>query len=104
MSNTVRLLWLPEALEDLDRLLQFLYQVNTEAASKAARAILRGSQHLVINPRIGRPMSDRATYRELFTPFGAGAYILRYQLQDESTVVIVRVWHNRENRLSDRIK
>ena len=30
-------------------------------------------------------------------PFGAGAYVLRYRVHDD-TVVVIRVWHNREAR------
>ena len=42
-------------------------------------------------------MNDGTDRRELFLPFGASSYVLRY-LIDEQTVVIVRVWHGRENR------
>jgi plasmid stabilization system protein ParE len=35
--------------------------------------------------------------RELYLLFAGGAYILRYRLEDD-TVVIIRVWHGREQR------
>jgi hypothetical protein len=44
---------------------------------------------------VGRPVGDDTERRELVVPFGAGAYVLRYRIQDE-TVVITRVWHSRE--------
>ncbi|MCX7098967.1 MAG: type II toxin-antitoxin system RelE/ParE family toxin [Methylococcales bacterium] len=42
-------------------------------------------------------MTDGTNRRELFLPFGASSYVLRY-LIDGQTVVIVRVWHGLENR------
>jgi len=43
-------------------------------------------------------MSDNTGRRELFMPFGAGAYVLRYMLENNDTVVIIRVWHTKEDR------
>ena len=43
-------------------------------------------------------MQDNTERRELVLPFGASAYIVSYMLQDEETVIILQVWHSRENR------
>lgn len=43
-------------------------------------------------------MSDDTGRRELFLAFGTGAYVLRYKMDVAGTVVIIRVWHSRENR------
>jgi plasmid stabilization system protein ParE len=43
-------------------------------------------------------MQDETGRRELFIPFGASAYVLRYMQEDKDTVVVVRVWHSREIR------
>lgn len=99
MSKAVKLLWLPEALEDLERLHAFLREASPEAAAKAAKHILAGADQLQRTPRIGRPMPDETSRRELYISFAAGAYVLLYKFQDESTVVIVRVWHSREDRI-----
>lgn len=48
-------------------------------------------------PEIGKPMNDGTGRRECYLPFGAGAYVLRYQLDGEA-IVIIRVWHSREHR------
>jgi plasmid stabilization system protein ParE len=93
-----RLRWLPEAIEDFERLYFFLLEKDTEAAEKAASNIIRGSNLLKRSPRIGRLVSDDKDKRELFIAFGAGAYVIRYRLEAEESVVIVRVWHSRENR------
>jgi len=90
--------WLPEAIADFERLYIFLEGKDTDAAARAASAILDGTAVLKTSPRIGKPMPDDTGRRELIVSFGAGAYILRYMLQDEKTVIIIRVWHSRENR------
>jgi plasmid stabilization system protein ParE len=95
-----KIVWRERALEDIDRLYRFLFNKNEEAATKAARIILRGSSLLEESPRIGRPMADGTGRRELFIPFGSGFYVLRYFLadNDDNVVIIVRVWHGREDR------
>jgi toxin ParE1/3/4 len=90
--------WLPEALGDVERLYIWLKNIDDQAATKATSCILRGAALLKTSPRIGRPMPDETGRRELFVAFGAGAYVLRYMLEDSGTVVVIRVWHSRENR------
>jgi plasmid stabilization system protein ParE len=90
--------WLLEALDDLERLFEFLREKNPDAAARAAQTILDGASLLVTSPRLGRPMPDRTGRRELFVPFASGAYVLRYMLEQDKTPVIIRVWHSRELR------
>jgi plasmid stabilization system protein ParE len=92
-----KIVWRERALKDIDRLYNFLLERSEEAAAKAAQVILRGSSLLEGSPRLGRPMADSTGRRELFIPFGSGFYVLRYFLTSD-TVVIVRVWHGREDR------
>ncbi len=96
MAKT-KIVWRERALKDIDRLYDFLFEKNQEAAAKAARVILRGSSLLEESPQLGRPMADGTRRRELFIPFGSGFYVLRYFLTSD-TVVIVRVWQGREDR------
>jgi plasmid stabilization system protein ParE len=91
--------WLPDAISDIKRLHTFLESKDSEAASRAAACILEGVNILKSSPRIGRPMPDETGRRELSTAFGAGAYVLRYMIEDDNTVVIIRVWHSREDRV-----
>jgi plasmid stabilization system protein ParE len=93
-----KLKWLPEALADVERLHEFVKDIDTQAASQCVETILKGSRLLKATLHLGRPMSDGPGSRELFMQFGAGAYVLRYRLEDTDTVVIVRVWHSREDR------
>ncbi len=90
--------WLPEALEDLARLRLFLEDKNPEAAKRIGQTILAAIARLSQFPLIGKPMNDGTPRRELIAPFGSGAYILRY-IADKHTVVIIRVWRSKENRV-----
>lgn len=92
--------FLPEAENDIERLFNFLMnQGNALAAQKAMLAIDEGIQMLLETPYIGIRMEGRADYRQLFVPFGKSAYVLRYRIYEEAdTLVVVRVWHGRENR------
>ncbi len=65
---------------------------------RAAQTILEGARLLKSAPEAGRPLKDDTGRRELFLAFGIGAYVLRYKLDVAGTVVIIRVWHSRENR------
>jgi len=91
------LVWLPEARDDVERLFPFLVDVNPAAAERAMRRIQQGARRLLEQPEIGRPMGDESERRELYLPFGASAYVLRYRVVGEAAVVI-RVWHGREAR------
>lgn len=93
-----KLKWLPEAIDDFERLYFFLLDKDVDAANNAAHSILNGTDLLKVTPRIGRPMPDEDDRRELFLAFGAGAYVIRYKLESAETIVIIRVWHSRENR------
>lgn len=90
--------WLPEALDDVQRLHSFLHEKSPEAAARAAKTIVDGANLLKVSPQLGRPMDDQTSRRELFLPFGIGAYVLRYRIEKPDTAVILRVWHSREQR------
>ena len=93
------LLWLPEAVEDLERLFEFLVEKSPDAAVRAIETIRGGAAQLEEFGDIGRPMAgDAGRRRELFIPFGAGKYVLRYRKHKE-TIVVIRVWHGRESSI-----
>jgi len=94
----VDLIWLPEARDDIERLFNFLLEVNPAAAQRAVRLIQSGAQRLLDYPQIGQPMDDDSGRREFYLPFGAGSYVLRYRMDGQS-VVVIRVWHGREHRV-----
>jgi plasmid stabilization system protein ParE len=90
--------WLPEAFDDLKRLIDFLKSKNPDAAARAAVTIREGADLLATSTSIGRPMNDDTRRRELIIPFSAGAYVLRYKIDADGAAVIVRVWHSKERR------
>jgi plasmid stabilization system protein ParE len=89
--------WLPEALEDPRRLHEFLATNNPEAAGKAIGRIALVARQLEEFPEIGQPMDD-GVRRQVFIQFGAGACVVRYRSDSERNLVVMRVWHSREER------
>jgi plasmid stabilization system protein ParE len=88
--------WLPEALDDLQRLHAFLAKMSPAAAGRAAAAILDGADWLETHPHLGRPLQDGR--REHFISFGVSSYVLRYRVDTGGNPVVVRVWRSREDR------
>jgi len=93
MSREV--IWLPDAITDLMRLRKFIQDKNPSAAKRASSKIKKGALTLMSNPESGRPVESLSSFREIFIPFGAGNYVLRYR-EDNVTIVVVRVWHRKE--------
>ncbi len=97
----MKLAFLPEAADDIDRLYNFLVEEaqNPIAAQKAMLAIDEGIQMLLDTPYLGVSMDHDPAYRELYVPFGKSAYVLRHRIDPEGDLmVVVRVWHSREQR------
>jgi plasmid stabilization system protein ParE len=92
------IVWLPEALDDIERLYDFVAEKNSQAARSAAACIKAATRQLSQFPEIGRRMDDDTGRREIFAAFGAGAYVLRYRINAHGDVVVIRVWHSRELR------
>ena len=82
MAKT-EIVWRERALADIQRLYEFLFEKDSDAARRAAKVILQGSSLLETSPRIGRPMADDTHRRELFIPFGFRFYVLRYFLEND---------------------
>jgi plasmid stabilization system protein ParE len=88
--------WRPRAVADIERLHAFLKDKDAAAAAKAASIIFKAATILEASPRVGRPLSDETKRREFAVPFGVGFYVLRYMLEADETVVVLRVWHSKE--------
>ena len=93
----MKLIWLPEAKSDIQRLHKFLVKKEQRAAERAVRIIQTGAKKLLEYPQIGSRMDEDTGRRELFLPFGVGAYVLRYVIHNEH-IVVIRIWHSREHR------
>lgn len=96
-NQMLTLVWSAAARADLIRLRQFIHPHNPDAARRAAQTIKKGTALLLEHSVIGTRIEDRED-RELFIPFGQRGYILRYRLH-ENTIVVLRLWHAREDRV-----
>lgn len=86
------------AAHDLKRLREFLHDKNPQAVRRAALALIGAIDSLADAPERGRP-SGVPGLRELIVPFSASAYVIRYAVRaDRGEVVIIRIWHGREDR------
>ena len=88
------MIWLPEAIRDIDRLYDFLSDKNPQAARNAVLCI-QAAAWKTFPKSAGSWPTD---HREGFAAFGAGAYVLRYRLDAGRQPVVIRVWHTREWR------
>jgi plasmid stabilization system protein ParE len=99
MPNRPKLNWSPGAVQDLSRLRAFIEPHNPDAASAAAHRLLTAADRLIANPLLGHPIEGVPGFRRIFIPFGKNGYTLSYRL-DENNIVVLRVWHGREDRTS----
>ena len=81
---------------DLIRLAAFLEEFSSETAHNARSVLQTAIDSLADMPeRVNRvPGAD---YRDLIAPFGAAGYAVRFRI-DAEAVVIVRIFHTREDR------
>ncbi|MDY6781690.1 MAG: type II toxin-antitoxin system RelE/ParE family toxin [Cyanobacteriota bacterium] len=89
--------WSPSALNDLERLLSFLKSRNVQAAQRAVQAIRQAAVSLQEFPQRGLQVKKGSNQRKLKVSFGKQGYVIYYFIEDD-TVVIVRIYHGRENR------
>ena len=87
----------PRALQDLQRLREFLRPKNPEAARRAGLAIQQDIRVLGQQPRIGRMIEDMPEhFREWPIHFGDSGYVARYRIDPDGSVTILTIWHQRE--------
>lgn len=98
MSYQIR--FTEEAEADLIRLYEFILakdQAEWSLASRALEAIKNGIQSLERSPFSYRKATASNPFlRELIIPFGASGYVALYEVEDEKTVTILAVRHQRE--------
>ncbi len=92
-----RLVWLPDALDDLDRLYDFIAEHSESAAENVATRIIQSAKTLRDFPLKGRPFPNDAQYRQLTITSGSRSYVIRYRATKEK-VTITRIWHQLEDR------
>ncbi len=85
----------PEAVDDLNRVVEFVEAKNPFAARRIAIDLQEGIDRLKQFPRIGLPVlkaPDPDRIRDLYV----GSHTVRYLVADE-VIYILRIWHNKEN-------
>jgi len=95
VNYTVR--FTPEAQEDLCRLYDFQLEKDLVAAEKALDAINQGVLFLQNFPFSCRKASvDNPFLRELLISFGTSGYVALFEIDNEKSVTILAVRHQRE--------
>ena len=90
-----RLSYARRALDDLDRLVDFLFQRDPQAASHTVELITEAVSILENHPLIGRPAEEGL--RELVVSRGRSGYLALYSyFEAQDAVVILAVRHQRE--------
>ncbi len=92
--DTVSVVWLPDARDDVRNLVDALAETDTAAALRAIRAVQLAARRLRQQPRLGQPLDDDTGRRDVAIAAGPGAYVLRARLHGD-TAVILRVRHSR---------
>ena len=86
-----------EALDDLDRILDFNAGRDQAEAVRHIDAIRDAVQVLLRHPQIGRPVVGEELLRELIVSHGATGYVVLYEhAAAEDLVRVVAVRHQRE--------
>jgi plasmid stabilization system protein ParE len=86
------------AREDLRRLFGFLLEQDIHAARRARDAIAKAAVFLRDFPFACRKAeADNPFLRELLIPFGSGGYVALFEIEDQETVTILAIRHQRED-------
>jgi len=89
-----------DAEADLVRLYEFILtkdQTDWSLASRALEAIKNAIRSLELSPFSYRKATASNPFlRELIIPFGASGYVVLFEIDDELTVTILAVRHQRE--------
>lgn len=95
MSYRVR--YTGSAKKDLLRLYRFLVEHDIQAAGRALDAMYKGMNFLESFPFACRKVDpDNPFLRELLITFGKSGYVVLFEIEDEHTVTILAVRHQRE--------
>ncbi len=94
---TYRLRVTEAAQEDLERLFDFLAANDLEAAVRARAAMEKAYEFAEAMPFGCRKADDSNPFlRELVIPFGAAGYVVLIEIEDDETVAVLAIRHQRE--------
>ena len=89
----MKLSFTAKALEDLERLHAFVAEKNPAAADRIRCQLLDSIRTLLEQPLGGKSVKSLPVRQWV-----SGDDVIRYLLEDEQSLIIVRIWHGRENR------
>lgn len=94
-----RVIWSPEALEDLADIYHYIKYDNRQAAKMVADTLRKLGKTIPDNPMIGQkcPEHDREDIRHRVWR----SYRLIYQLVGETEIHILQIFHTRKKELPD---
>ena len=85
------------AQEDLERLFDFLAANDLEAAVRARAPIEKAYEFAEAMPFGCRKADDSHPFlRELVIPFGTAGYVALFEIEDDETVSVLAIRHQRE--------
>ena len=93
--TVTRLVFSPSALQDIERLAEFLVESDPVAAGATAEVLTGGLKILEDHPLIGRPAE--LGYRELLISRGRTGYVALYKYEVErDTAIVLAIRQQRE--------
>ncbi len=93
-----RLRFSEAALDDIQRLYMFLADRDIEAADAALQELEKAWELLGSFPFSCRKVDDANPFlRELVIPFGHAGYVALFDIDDDQTLTILAVRHQRED-------
>ncbi len=85
------------AQEDLERLFEFLAANDLPSAIRARAAIEKAYEFLEMMPFACRKAEQsNPFFRELVIPFGSAGYVALFEIDDQNTVTVLAIRHQRE--------
>ena len=97
---TYRVRFTREAEADLVRLYEFILErveTDLDVAERALDAIRHAITGLERSPFSYRKAAESPFLRELVIPFGASGYVALFEIDDERTVTVLALRHQRED-------
>jgi len=93
-----RVRYTKSARDDLLRLFAFPLEHDLHAAARAREAIAKGIAFLQEFPFSCRKAApDNPFLREMLIPFGAAGYVALFEIENNETVTILAIRHQRED-------
>jgi plasmid stabilization system protein ParE len=93
-----RISFTPASRRDIERLYRFLAERDLQAGEAAREALNNGFALLRDFPFASRKADPENPFlRELIIPFGGAGYVALFEIENDTTVTVLAVRHQRED-------